>query len=215
MNILIVAPTQQELLPLKTKIEDIQFSGKNTYFFLVSGIGISNSTFNVTQALLSNHYDFVIQIGVAGSFSAEVSVGNIVWITEDCFSDFGADTADGFLSMKELNLISENPEEKFILSLAKEIPLPNSLMRVKGITADIIHNNPVRISALLKKHSPDVESMEGAAIMHVCNQLKVPNIQVRAISNWVAPRDSSGWNFDLATDALTKWGFDYINMLEL
>ncbi|MDB4583087.1 hypothetical protein N9164_08040, partial [Draconibacterium sp.] len=48
------------------------------------------------------------------------------------------------------------------------------------------------------------ESMEGAAVFYVCNWLGVSCYQIRAISNFVEPRDSSKWNIPLALENLKE-----------
>lgn len=215
MDILIVAATEKELQLTKTRIEQLRIDKRShQYFFLIAGIGIASSTFSTTKALLAHHYDFVIQLGVAGSYSSTINVGEVVWITQDCFSDLGADTLEGFLSLKELNLAEENPEVDFKPELCKNIPLPETLKKVKAVTSDTIHNHPDRISEISKTLHPDVESMEGASIMAVCNQLNVPNIQVRAISNRVASRDENLWNIEMALASLDQWFFKYVENIE-
>lgn len=215
MNILIVAATEKELQLTKKRIEQLK-KGKRShqYFFLIAGIGIASSTFTVTKTLLTHHYDFVIQLGVAGIYSSTIKVGDVVWIIQDCFSDLGADTQNGFLTLKELNLAEENSKVEFKPELCKNILLPDNLKKVKAVTSDTIHNHPDRISEILKTLLPEVESMEGASIMDVCNQLNVPNIQVRAISNRVAPRDENLWNIEMALASLDQWFFKYIENLE-
>jgi len=215
MNILIVAATEKELQLTKTRIEQLRIGKRShQYFFLIAGIGIASSTFTVTKTLLTHHYDFVIQLGVAGSYSSTINVGDVVWITQDCFSDLGAVTLEGFLSLKELNLAEENYDVDFKPELCKSIPLPDNLKKVKAVTSDTIHNHPDRISEISKTLQPDVESMEGASIMAVCNQLNVPNIQARAISNRVAPRDVNLWNIEMALTSLDQWFCKYVENLE-
>ncbi len=200
---------------MRTGIEQLkQEKLFHQYSFLVSGIGIAHSAFSVTKELLINHYDFLIQLGIAGSYSSKIAVGDMVWITQDCFADLGADTQNGFLTLKELNLAKESPKVKFNPDLCKNIPLPNNLKKVKAVTSDIIHNSPDRIAEITEIFQPDVESMEGASIMYACNQLKVPNIQVRAISNRVAPRDENLWNIEMALAQLDHWFYRYFENLE-
>lgn len=215
MNILIVTATEKELCLIKTRIESFKSANLlHQYSFLITGIGIARSTFSIAQALLTHHYDFVIQLGVAGSYSSEINVGEVLWITRDTFSDLGADTKNGFLSLQELNLAAENFEVSFNAHLLKNIPQPNNLIKATAITSDTIHNNPNRITEIYNTLHPDVESMEGAAIMYVCNQLKVPNIQVRAISNRVVPREANEWNINIALEALDQWFIKYLENLE-
>ena len=55
-----------------------------------------------------------------------------------------------------------------------------------------------------------VESMEGAAVLFVCNWLGIPCYQIRAISNYVEPRDSFKWNIPLALENLKETVLDFL-----
>jgi futalosine hydrolase len=46
--------------------------------------------------------------------------------------------------------------------------------------------------------------MEGAAFFYSCAQAGLPSIQLRAISNWVEPRNRDAWNIPLAISNLNQ-----------
>ena len=46
--------------------------------------------------------------------------------------------------------------------------------------------------------------MEGAVVFYVCNWMGVSCFQIRAISNYVEPRDSAKWNIPLALEKLNE-----------
>ena len=81
-------------------------------------------------------------------------------------------------------------------------------------TAVCISGIPGSVKEALKKTEPLqastgsvgplIESMEGAAVFYVCNWLGIPCYQVRAVSNFVEPRDSSKWNIPLALENLKE-----------
>ena len=78
------------------------------------------------------------------------------------------------------------------------------LFEAKSITSDTIHGNQESIDRLNAIFSPDVESMEGAAVFYVAKQIGIPFLQVRAISNYVEVRDTSKWQIEKALIALSK-----------
>lgn len=45
--------------------------------------------------------------------------------------------------------------------------------------------------------------MEGAAVFYVANQLNIPAIQIRSISNYVEPRDRANWKIQEALSSLS------------
>jgi futalosine hydrolase len=59
-----------------------------------------------------------------------------------------------------------------------------------------------------------VESMEGAAFHYVCLQEGMPFAQVRAISNYVTPRDKSQWQMKDAIVNLNKWVIGFIGPVQ-
>ena len=60
----------------------------------------------VTNALKSNHYDLVINAGVAGSFNRSLEIGDVVEVNEDYLSELGAQDGIDFYHQK-MNLRSK------------------------------------------------------------------------------------------------------------
>jgi len=60
---------------------------------LISGIGISKTTYSLTKALSKETYDLVIHIGIAGSFDKNITLASIINIVSETFGDLGV----GFL----------------------------------------------------------------------------------------------------------------------
>lgn len=214
MNILIVAATDFELEAIRKNFDIVSKTSTHQYRFLSTGIGVARSTFALAKELLLYPVDFVIQVGLAGSFTSKLNIGDTVWVVKDTFSDLGAQTDGGFLSLKDLALADADFEVSFRQELCPHIPLPKKLIKVSAITADTIHNQKLRIEEIKKQFNPQVESMEGAAIMNVCNKLNIANIQVRSISNMVAPREENRWNAKVALSSLNLWLFDYLASIE-
>lgn len=215
MKILFVAATDVEIMGIKNWINlqpSLTFS--HNYSFLTTGIGIARATFVATKVLHQQKVDFVIQIGIAGSFHESIKIGDVVNVKSDQFSDLGADTQAGFLSLPQLSIEESDFSVTSFQKTSFSPPPLDDLTEVVGITSDTIHNRDARIEEIKKTIQPDIESMEGAAIMYVCQQMCVPNIQIRAISNLVAPRSENRWNIDIALDSLTNWGINYIIKLE-
>jgi futalosine hydrolase len=58
--------------------------------------------------------------------------------------------------------------------------------------------------------SPDVESMEGAAVFYCCDQVGQPVIQLRSISNYVESRKKENWQTGLAIKNLNDWIINFL-----
>jgi len=181
MNILIVAATQFEIISER-------ISEKKC---LISGLGMVNTAINLTKELLKDPYELVINMGVAGSFSDEFKNGDVVEVIEDSFSEIGFEDNLKFSQFSDFNLKTKyqvNPK--------------TSLKKVKAITVNTVHGNKNSISQIIHRINPHVESMEGASVFKVCEELNVPCIQIRAISNKVEVRNKNNWNLNLAISNL-------------
>jgi futalosine hydrolase len=120
-------------------------------------------------------------------------------VVSEEFADLGIEDNSEFFTLFESGFLKENdfPFEKGQLKATDS----NGLLKMKkvhGITSNKSHGNINTINALTQKFSAHIESMEGAAVIYVCNQFNIPCYQVRAISNYVEPRDPVKWNIPLA-----------------
>lgn len=79
-----------------------------------------------------------------------------------------------------------------------------NLPPVSGITVNTVHGNSDSIKKVVRRFHPDIETMEGAAFFYACSQQKIPCLQIRAVSNYVAMRNKSAWNIPLAVKNLNE-----------
>lgn len=68
------------------------------------------------------------------------------------------------------------------------------LKKVKGISVNEITTSKQKVRFYQETFQPVVESMEGAALHYVCLMEKIPFIQLRAVSNYIAERNKQNWN---------------------
>lgn len=181
MKILLVVATKSEIIEDKFKNCDV----------LVTGVGMVSTTFYLTSKLSDNTYDLVINMGIAGSFSDEIKIGDVVEVIEDNFSEIGFENGGSFSEFTNFRIENSfKGDEK------------TNLKKVKGITVNTVHGNEKTITEIISRLNPDIESMEGAACFMVCEKFKIPCIQIRAISNKVERRNTGNWNVDLAVSNL-------------
>jgi futalosine hydrolase len=216
MNILIVSATELEIKPFINKINAQHHNNKfpsslpykqHHIDFLISGIGLVLTTYNLTRVLMHQNYDLIINAGIAGSFNYNFSIGEVVLVEQEEFGDLGIEDRTGFQSVFEINFIKPN---EFPFTNGKlKCTLPASLKGLKiksinGLTSNTAHGNQNSINQLITKFNPDIETMEGAAFFYICLKEKVNFIEIRAISNYVETRDKSKWNIPLATENLSN-----------
>jgi futalosine hydrolase len=205
MKILIVAATEAELNGLKHQLNTEHLASLD---FLVTGVGMINTCFELTKSLLNNQYNYVINIGIAGSFDRTIELGDVVWIKKELFSEMGAEDGDEFLSLIQLGLQAhdEFPFEwgELKAPLLPELNTLSKLKQVRAITVNTVHGNDAHIMKTNMQFSPQIESMEGAAVFYVGLKMNIPFIQIRAISNYVERRNREAWNIPMALINLHK-----------
>lgn len=216
MQILIISATPFEIAPLLQQMniewkKDINFysaSYKNhTIDFLVAGVGMVSTTYYAAKHITAN-YQLVINVGICGSFNKNLEIGSVVNVTEDCFSELGAEDGDSFLTLEQIGL---NGIQKITNNNSFSNTVINEIPKVSGITVNTTHGNEKNIEKVFSLFHPYVESMEGAAFMFVCEQEKVPYIQIRAISNYVELRNKENWNIPLAIKKLNEKIIELLN----
>jgi futalosine hydrolase len=205
MKILVVAATEPEVQGLKEILSADQLSKID---FLITGVGMINTTFELTKALLSTTYNYVINIGIAGSFDRTLNLGEVVWVRRELFSEMGAEDGDEFLSLIQLGLQAhdEYPFEwgELKVPALAELNTLAQLKQVRSITVNKVHGNEASILKTNMLFSPQIESMEGGAVFFVCMKMKVNCIQIRSISNYVERRNREAWKIKEALENLTK-----------
>ncbi|MCY1722548.1 futalosine hydrolase [Prolixibacteraceae bacterium Z1-6] len=214
MKILIVAATWMEVKLLVDELEKVdekshllkvyRFNG-NEIDILITGIGTTFTTFHLTNALHEKKYDLVLNVGIAGSLTPELKIGEVVSVVSEEFADLGIEKQDEFLTLFESGFmkINEFPFEHGILK-ASNSNGKIDLKKVRGITTNKSYGRTSSISEIRCKFSAHIESMEGAAVIYVCNWIGVNCYQIRSVSNFVEPRDSSKWDIPLALENLKE-----------
>lgn len=170
---------------------------------LISGIGPAFTTFHLGNVLRETQYDLVLNLGIAGSFTKDVQIGEVVNVHTEEFGDLGIEKKERFLTLFEAGFMEGNefPFENGMLKASYTLNGLN-LKNVRGITCNKSHGRKATIDELKEKYTAQVESMEGAAVFYVCNWQGVKCAQLRAISNYVEPRDASKWDIPKALENL-------------
>ncbi|MFD2743051.1 MULTISPECIES: futalosine hydrolase [Sphingobacterium] len=202
MEILIVAATEREIKPSLPILQELEID------VLITGVGMVETAFALGERLATKKYDLLLNVGIAGSFSPDLPLGSVVEVTQDQFIELGAQNREEFLSIEEMGF---GQSLFFSNSIAGTIA-PTGLRQVHGITVNTVHGNAIAIEAIRKRLAENltIESMEGAAVLHAAHKRNTPVIQVRAISNYVEPRDTSLWDIPQAIQKLHEWLRGYL-----
>jgi futalosine hydrolase len=229
MRILIVAATEAEVGSLKSEVrsrsqesrvrnQDVenttQDSGLKTfdYEILITSVGMVATAFALGKHLATHQYDLVINLGICGSFDRSIAIGDVLEITEDTFSELGAEDDGEFLSIEQMGFgeATFHPTKK----LADLYNLFNTfnLQQATAITVNTVHGNEESINKVARRLNAQLESMEGAAFFYACKQMNVPCLQIRAVSNYVEKRNRDNWQIGLAIKNLNTFAVEFLKL---
>ncbi len=202
MKLLLVAATKMELTKVYAhyNLQDKDFINHPKFDILITGIGMTATAFALGKKL-NDDYNLVINVGIAGSFDQNIALGSLVNVTTDTFADLGAEDGEEFLTIEELGFGKNTYQSNYQY---------DKLQKVAGITVNKVHGNKANIAKISNRFKPQVESMEGAAVFYACEINNKLCLQIRAISNYVTPRNKEDWKIDLAIENLNNWIIEFL-----
>lgn len=165
-----------------------------------TGVGPVNAAFALTRALSASPAEAVIVCGVGGAYPASgLEPGDVACASTETYGDLGAESPEGFLNMQALGF----PLVDLTLDL---FPAER---RVPFVTCATCTGTDARAAEIERRTGGAVESMEGAALVHVAKLMGVRVGEVRGISNRAGLRDRAGWRLEdaaaSARRALVAW----------
>lgn len=221
MKILLVSATTLEIAPtihfLENQWTQVSFSkftkNKCQVLPLVSGIGSMMMAFSLARHKHIQEMELIIHAGISGSYRSELKPTELVEVISEQWADLGAEDANGnFIDSFELGLMQKErfPYKSDKLLKTKQT-IPTGLKQVAGLTVNKSSGSITTISKMKEKFHADVESMEGAGLFYACNVMDIPFVSIRAISNYVEPRDKSKWKIE---ESIAKLNKTVIKLLE-
>ena len=200
MNLLLCAATELEIRPT---IEFINCHNKNIGI-LITGIGLTAATHQLTRSVLKQKPDFIIQAGIAGCIDLQLPLGKIVIVAEEVIGDLGVKENGQFKSLFNVGLVNRNefPWKNGRLSNNMDSLKKTGLTIVNGVTVNEISTDPEKINFYKEELNAGIETMEGAALHYVALMENIPFLQIRSLSNFAGERDKSKWVMDFAIAGL-------------
>lgn len=207
MHILLVAATSFEIAAVTDFLDRHNYRyNHHTIDAAITGVGSISTTYHLTEQVNANRPDYLIQAGIAGSFSPIHPPGSIVIVQEEIVADTGVEENGVWTDLFDMKL-----QESIMPYTGKALVNPYctdweryGLPLVKGITINEITTQPNRIQQWQQKYSPVVESMEGAAFHYTALMEDIPFLQLRSISNYVGERDKAKWKMKEAIEGLNE-----------
>lgn len=168
----------------------------------IVGVGKAAAAMRMTELLLTRRPPWVLLIGVCGAYpGSDLEVGGLCLVEEDVLADEGVALANGgFTDLVTMgfgpSLFVGDPRRTRAVAASLKVPV------VRGATVSSCSGSD-ELACLLKARSgAQVETMEGAAVLQVCQHLGVPVVQLRAVSNRTGERARGGWDLRGAIDRL-------------
>jgi futalosine hydrolase len=196
MNCLLIAATGIEIAPFLEQYRDNNLPVNLDIDVLITGIGLTATTYTLTKQLNIKRPNLIIQAGVGGCFDPAIPLGTVLAIKQEAIADQSVIEMKKLKSLFDLKLIPQNqyPFSKGWLINKSEILKKVNLKKVKGVSVNEITTSRQKIKFYNDNFSPVVESMEGAALHYVCLMEKIPFLQLRSVSNYIAERNKKNWN---------------------
>jgi len=193
-KILVAAATAKEISPF---IESTRAGNFANIDILITGIGLTASTYHLSKQLSLKKYDLVIQPGVAGCFDLDIELGQVVAVRQDAIADQSVVELEKLKTLFDLNLVpqDQHPYKKgWLINPSKDILKKTKLKIVNGVSVNQISTSKQMIKFYRDVFDPITESMEGAALHYVCLMENIPFLQIRSISNYIGERNKKKWN---------------------
>ncbi len=210
-TVLEIAPTLARLFP---QLDILHGAGEPGTIFesdeidcLVTGVGQMLCAASLAKRLASASYSVAVQAGIAGSFGPELPKRAGAVVAEEHLADLGAEDQSGFLDLFEMGLMTPGsaPFDSGCLR-APELSWPSleQFPRVRSVTVNRVLSHFNSISWVRDRYQPQVVNMEGAAFLYCCLHARVPCVSLRAVSDFVGPRDKGSWDIPGAVAALNE-----------
>jgi futalosine hydrolase len=192
MNILLAAATAKEIEPFF----EYYRNSKRPQFVdvLITGIGLTSATYHLLKQVQLKRPDFVIQAGIAGCFDKKISLGTVVAVKRETIADQSVIELKKLRTIFDLELVPHDqfPYKKGWLENDSEVLGQMQMEKVSAISVNEITTND-RIKLYKKTFKATIETMEGAALHYTCLMEKIPFLQIRSVSNYVAERNKKKW----------------------
>ena len=198
MQILLIAATATEIEPFTIV--------NNRVDTLITGVGVPAAVYHLQKRIHQIDYDFIIQAGIAGSFSNEMELGKVVLVKQDCFADVGIEEKGNYTPIFNTDFTDKDEfplADGWLMNTDDNLKYSN-LPKAKAITVNKVSDSALQKQQFVQTFNADIETMEGAALHYVCLQEHIPFLQIRSISNQVGERDKTKWKIQEAIENLNK-----------
>ncbi|MDH3454491.1 MAG: futalosine hydrolase, partial [Desulfuromonadales bacterium] len=182
-----------------------------------SGIGKASAAATAITLLSDSSPQALWLFGCGGAYPGSgLTLGDLALANAEIFGDEGVAAVGGFADLAAMRLPMRQDSKAFYNSWPVDQNLHDWAQpylaghaeragRVLGsgpfVTVSTCTGTAAQARKIEKRTGGICENMEGAAVALACQQLSVPLLEVRGISNLVEDRDTSRWDLPLGMTA--------------
>ena len=220
--IALLAAVPEETHLIRQSIQDFQHHSVNGITFTTgklagqeiclahSGIGKAAAAATAVTLLISYRPEALWLLGCGGAYlGSGLVVGDLALASAEIFGDEGVATAKGFRDLAEMKLPIRETSGQFFNTWPIDQKLHDWAQPLLAVHAEKTNANlcsgpfvtvstctgtSAKATEVENRTGGICENMEGAAVALACQQLSVPLLEVRGISNLVEDRDVSRWD---------------------
>ncbi|MGK2905028.1 MAG: futalosine hydrolase [Desulfuromonadales bacterium] len=179
-----------------------------------SGTGKASAAAATITLLSDTRPEALWLFGCGGAYPGSgLAVGDLALASAEIFGDEGVATSKGFTDLAEMRLPMRQISEPLFNTWPVDRKLHDwarfhlqeraertdtALASGPFVTVSTCTGTAAKATEIEERTGGICENMEGAAVALACQQLSVPLLEVRGISNLVEDRDTSRWNLPLA-----------------
>lgn len=175
-----------------------------------SGIGKAAAAATAITLSSGSQPEALWLFGCGGAYpGSDLMIGDLALADVEIFGDEGVATGEGFTDLAGLQLPMRKTQETYfniwpvdqelhdwafphLTGFAKQTH--TALCSGPFVTVSTCTGTTAKAVEIANRTGGVCENMEGAAVALACQQLSVPLLEVRGISNRVEDRDVSGWD---------------------
>lgn len=225
----------EELLPRLRRLAAEEYAGVTFYtgsfvtqkvVLAVSGIGKVNAAHGTTLLIERYRPACMIHMGIGGCYPGTgTGVGDVAVAEKEIYADEGVEVSGGFRDLREIGLpLFQDGRRAFFNEFPASVPLLRRFRKVAArsvhavtygtfLTVSTVTGTRRKARELRDSFGAICESMEGAAVYHMCAVHGVPCLEIRGISNIVEDRNRESWNLAAAARAAQQVAREFAETL--
>ncbi|PRX42690.1 futalosine hydrolase [Planifilum fimeticola] len=177
---------------------------------VAGGVGPAAAAASAAARMARRRYRLAICAGIGGGFPGRAEVGALVVADEAVAADLGTEAPEGFLSLDRLGFGSiripaDEGKSARLAEALRSAGLPVVVGPVLTVSSATGTGETAKVRAM-RVPGAAAEAMEGYGVAVAAQNMGVPFLEIRAVSNPVGPRNRGTWKIEAALERLAEAG---------